>query len=441
MVPLKKHLRIPFLAAFLLLTFSNGYSQITNVQLLTPQEQQYLSTAKSVYKEYQKLYKQYLTDSTKMHRKLLRQSKRKGEILSHQQINDLSDSLKLAYDLPAYETMAKEYELYKNDPQGWKEVHNKTKPFADKKLSQYNEYSQVKQLSNDVTSNTGDLGQYKAYTNNPDSLLKGNKLDKLAEKQFMQLDEVQELQQQSGAFDAVKNLPKEYQEMYKQYYEQSANINKETIQSEIIDNAKTLGQKFMTDHGDILNSAQAKLSKLKKKYSYISSSNDLTNAIKLNSLSDEPLVKRIIFGGNFQLSRTNKKTNMDISPIIGYKFNKKISIGFGGVYRATFGQQDEFFDYIMEENVYGGRIFMEYILVKGFFGHVEYERMNNVIIDPLTDITYRIWSDGILVGLGKGYRISNVLNGNILVLYNTMHEAGVSPYGSPWQIRFGIGKL
>ncbi len=55
-----------------------------------------------------------------------------------------------------------------------------------------------------------------------------------------------------------------------------------------------------------------------------------------------------------------------------------------------------------------------------------------------TSETYRHWKSGVLAGVGKEYSFIKKIKGQVTVLYDFLHEDGVSPYKRPIVIRIGF---
>ena len=81
-------------------------------------------------------------------------------------------------------------------------------------------------------------------------------------------------------------------------------------------------REFITQHAEKLQQIQGKMGELKRKYSYVPNSNDLSQAKKRTSLKDEPLSRRLTIGGNFTLSKTNP-SQLDLSPTVVYQVNTR----------------------------------------------------------------------------------------------------------------------
>ena len=74
---------------------------------------------------------------------------------------------------------------------------------------------------------------------------------------------------------------------------------------------------FIAEHSEQFQEVQSQMTKVKQKYASVPNSNDLSTAQKRNSLKGEPFWKRLVLGGNFNLTETNPVT-IDFSPVIGW---------------------------------------------------------------------------------------------------------------------------
>ena len=156
-------------------------------------------------------------------------------------------------------------------------------------------------------------------------------------------------------------------------------------------------------------------------------------------MKDKTLGERLVFGGNFQL-HPGEEVSLDISPTLAYRWTKMFRLGLGGTYRTTFDEKEKFF--LSDENeVFGFRGFAEHDVYKGFFAHIEYERLkgshgivqNGTVGDGNSDP----WQNGALAGVGKRYKIRNKIKGNVMLLYNFLYDKQ-SLYNKPWNLRFGF---
>ncbi|MEQ9426850.1 MAG: hypothetical protein RJQ09_20675 [Cyclobacteriaceae bacterium] len=92
-------------------------------------------------------------------------------------------------------------------------------------------------------------------------------------------------------------------------YEEIKAQNREKL----MQRARQLGTNHFAGKAKKLEKAQNKLTNLKKKYSYVPNSNDLSTAKKANSLEDVAFRKRLIIGGTLQI-HAGDPVNIDFNP-------------------------------------------------------------------------------------------------------------------------------
>ena len=175
----------------------------------------------------------------------------------------------------------------------------------------------------------------------------------------------------------------------------------------------------------------SQMSELKEKYSKVIDSNDLSTAIKINSLKEKPMAERFVFGGNFQI-HIDENTSIDISPEISYRINKQFDIGVGGTYRLNVTTK-EIANNIKEKQVIGTRAFAEHLLFKSFWFHGELEGLKASFEETQSNK----WHYSILAGIERRFAISGNLQGQLSILYNFSYQNNPL-YNSPWTFRFGF---
>jgi hypothetical protein len=185
----------------------------------------------------------------------------------------------------------------------------------------------------------------------------------------------------------------------------------------------------------LLSSAQQQLSSLKSGGLNFGNAENM-EIIKPNSLQGKGLGKRLVIGGNLQISRQEEHTGIDFSPVLGYRWNKRYMWGLGGTYRAKINEDEG--SVVKGEQVYGGRFYMEYSLLSKFFLHGEYELMSQAIVDPHSDMVRRVNAPGAMIGAGIHYSFMRNIKGSVMVLYNFLHDPPTSPYKEPFMFRFGF---
>jgi gas vesicle protein len=279
----------------------------------------------------------------------------------------------------------------------------------------------------DYQKYTGDVKQYTEMVNDP------SKIDNVVDNQAAQLTEMQTLKNETMELAAIKELPESMLADLKRYQDEQA--LKAQAKEEVVKQATD----YFAEHQEKLSEAQTMMTELKKKYSYIQDSRDLSTAVKATSLKNEPFKKRIKLGLGFQIHQTNP-ISLDLTPNVLYRFNTLFSAGISGTYRASLGiENNKNFSPNTSTNVFGGSILAQHKVWKGFFAHTEFEYMSTPIKDPNTntDLQSRRWNEGALLGIGKNMVLSKGLNGQIIFTYDFLHD-DQSPNPKSWNIKFGL---
>ena len=267
-----------------------------------------------------------------------------------------------------------------------------------------------------------------------------NNLDKTLEKELSKQAEIKEFRMEMTKMKEFQNLPENYKKKFGKY------SDKEYLKSEGVSKAVKEASKYLAEHQDKLTAAQSKLTKLKKKYSSVPNSNDLSTATKRNSLKGKPFKERMVIGGNVQLVSSDPLI-IDISPVVGYKIDKQFRIAIGATYRARLTEYPQNSTIAprgaKDELTYGYRAFGEYSFWKGFYVHAEYERMSRefeikTTSQTPTDQYERKWVEAALLGIGKSYSINNKVKGSISLLYNFIYNTKEQVYPNPWVFRVGF---
>lgn len=250
---------------------------------------------------------------------------------------------------------------------------------------------------------------------------------KTLEQRARELEEIQ-------AFEGQKNT-------FSPYQQQIEELGKEDyVKEQAMQKAKTMARDHFAGQQEKLKAAQSKLTRLKQRMG--KSGRSGLNGEKLkkqNPMKDKTLGERLVLGGNFQL-HPGEEVSLDISPTLAYRWTKMLRLGLGGTYRTTFDEKERFF--LSDENeVFGYRGFAEHEVYKGFFAHVEYERLQSgnrsAQKSAIGDENGDAWQNSALAGLGKSYKIRNKIKGHVMLLYNFLYDEH-SLYDNPWNVRFGF---
>ena len=148
-----------------------------------------------------------------------------------------------------------------------------------------------------------------------------------------------------------------------------------------------------------------------------------------NPVNNEKLSikERIFFGGNIGL-QFGTITQIDLSPLIGYRVSERFSSGIGITYQYY---SDSRFDF--NTDIYGGRVFGRYFIYEDFFAHAEFEvlsletELDRLNLYPDDD---RFLIHSVLVGGGYRQKIGQSSSINFMVLYN-LNQSSNSPYQNP----------
>ena len=190
---------------------------------------------------------------------------------------------------------------------------------------------------------------------------------------------------------------------------------KKEMKQKMADHAKG----FISEHSDQIQEVQEQMSELKQKYSDVPDSKDLSMATKRSSLKGESFWKRLVVGGNFNVSTTDPVT-LDLSPVVGWRFNKLFQAGITGVYRTQFGSSSTGNNPIEDNAVYGYSVFANHAVFRNYFGYLEGENMSRVA--STAEDYKREWQQTLLLGIGRKFKIAPFLEMQAIVAYNFLHK-------------------
>lgn len=179
-----------------------------------------------------------------------------------------------------------------------------------------------------------------------------------------------------------------------------------------------------------------KIGLLQKKYSKVISSDDLSTAEKRSSLEGKSFKQRLFIGGNFNVTSTDPIA-IDLTPQVGYKFNRRFIVGVGMLYRKTFSN-DSIKTVGVPENGIGYNAFTSYDIVKSFFAYGEYSALITEEAGTGSDGKVKKQVDGLMLGIGKKVSIHPNVNMTIMLLYDFFHKPMNSLTPKPFSIKIGF---
>ena len=216
--------------------------------------------------------------------------------------------------------------------------------------------------------------------------------------------------------------------------QQQQAFDQEQQRAQLQQRLMTSAQDHFAHHSESLSQAQEQLSDRKRKYSMVQGEEKQ----KRTSLSGKPLTERLVYGGTLQVLK-GPPLAVDLSPQLGYQFDKRFTAGVGATYRLSFADQWVGLrrSVVTDNAVYGGRAYLQFDVIKGFLLHGEYERLSQAVPQDNQDVPTRGWQTSALAGIGKTYRIAGKWEGQVLLLYNFRHQQQ-SVHTRPWVFRFGF---
>jgi hypothetical protein len=253
-------------------------------------------------------------------------------------------------------------------------------------------------------------------------------LDEKILARLTSIDEVKQLQEQQQRMAAYKPLPEGYREQMEGFQTNDFVKEKLEAKAEMIEKigGPSLQEKF--------DAAQTKMSDAKEKFGSLESLKDAPKHAP-NPYKDDPFLKRIKWGGNFQLGKSNP-TTVDFAGQAAYLLNARARFGLGVSYRLEIGKDFKYVDF--NDQVLGTRAFFDYTVFKSIYleGLGQWDRSkpkagnNEISSKP-------VWTPSAMLGAGNRFNLTKKLSGNFTALYNFLHnEKSTNP--SPWIFRVGF---
>lgn len=240
------------------------------------------------------------------------------------------------------------------------------------------------------------------------------------------LEEVAKIQKMKDRIDKYEFLPEGYRKNMKGM--QTNDFVKKKLQAKA-EELKKVGAKSLQEK---LDAAQAKMAEAKEKFPSLQSVEEAPKRPP-NPYKGDPFLKRLKFGGNFQVNR-QEPSSIDASFRVSYLMNQNARIGVGTSYRIG-TEKDLKFNF--DEQVFGLRSFFDYTIFRSVYAEALYE-WNLTDVPAQNDISQgRQWVQSGMLGLGNRFRMARKMTGNFTVLYNFLHD-DKSPYPSAWVFRVGF---
>lgn len=278
----------------------------------------------------------------------------------------------------------------------------------------------------------------------PDSVLTCSQataktLPGMVEKRISQMDEFKVLEKQSGQLTrSVNDLQEQYKSMGEKYIDQPQQYTDPAhLKSEGKKSGIDYTRDFIAENIDQIEHLKNKLADLRKKYASISNSTDMSTAKRRNSFQGRPVDEKIILGGNFDIQMSHPVL-IDLAPLVGFRLNKKLSIGLGGTYRVDLTFDSKSLNTQYDTKVYGFNSFLSYDIVNRFFVYGQYDYLSKKEQDQDVAEEVQTWEPGFMAGIGRSFRVHTKITGTVMLLYNVVESNIKSPFGNRFQVRFGF---
>ncbi len=239
-------------------------------------------------------------------------------------------------------------------------------------------------------------------------------------------DEINQLSMQESQLSQIR------QKM--QFYE--LNSNKYRDSKDLKSHLENVSKQELLQRNEKLNEAHQKMAEQKRKYLTLPSSADLQQGVKHTSLEHLTFWERFKVGGNLRVS-VARSLEIDFSPSVAYMLNKKWSVGSEFVIRSQFREGKRWYK-SFGSDTYGGRVFVDYSVIKNFFAHAECEQIYKPALPNASEDLTKIVVPGALAGVGKTFDLSKNVKGKIILQYNFIYDETKAAYPGPWVVRFGF---
>ena len=300
---------------------------------------------------------------------------------------------------------------------------NGLKDVPQQQLQSVEQLQVAKEKVGDINQVTDKLQSYQGDVKNIANNNVGDvkEIPKTIESKVGNLDEIKDLQKQTGELDKAKGMIDKGKDA-----EALKKMAKEEMIKQSINHFK--GQE------QALQAAMDKMTKLKSKYPEVSSLKDISKRPP-NPMKGKPLIERIVPGMTFEVQKMNS-VNVDINPVVSYRFTHRINAGLGWNERLSFTKWNQL---SKTDRIFGPRVFGSFNFKKGFSVKADIEKMNALVpASPFSSDGSRQWVWSAFVGLKKDYKFMGKVKGNIQVLYNLYDDHDNSPYADRFSIRTGF---
>lgn len=273
----------------------------------------------------------------------------------------------------------------------------------DGKLSEAEKYSQ--EIKNIKENGLGDAEKI------PDEI----------EKRVGETDEIKALNAEAAKVTEYKDVVQKYKD-------------KKLIQREIQRKAQMVATEKMNAMSPEFKAAQQQIAKARKLNPAVKSFKEMTKR-RTNEMKGKPFRQRFVPGITIQAYNAEKFT-VDCAIQTGYRLSGRLTMGAGYTYRISMSEDNT--NFIAGEGVSGYRFYADFVLLKGFYIHGEFEKLSlNRSKQPLLLESSPDVVNGSYFGIGKRYNVSRKVKGSVSALYR-VNYTGEVPGQSKVTLRVGL---
>ncbi|MEM6525262.1 MAG: hypothetical protein AAGF85_04355 [Bacteroidota bacterium] len=209
--------------------------------------------------------------------------------------------------------------------------------------------------------------------------------------------------------------------------------NQELFKEKLNEALKKEAPKYFAGKEEKILEGQKVLLAYKQKYSEVSSIKELKEGTATTVKNDRFLDKFMI-GADMEFIRSDVNF-LDVAPYLGYELTKKwhVKAGYGWRTNVVINKGVQ----VNTNGTHGLRTSLNYDAFKGFIGFAGYERTLVAQPEVTPGVTEKKWSDVMVVGIRKKYKIFKSLNGDGQVLYNIRFD-DYSIHKKRVNLRFGF---
>jgi len=185
-----------------------------------------------------------------------------------------------------------------------------------------------------------------------------------------------------------------------------------------------------------LSQARERFNELKDKFPNADNAADMPDFTP-NEMKSKSFLQRLEFGGNLQFQRSSQyfPSTSDIAGQVAYQFHKNGSAGIGTAYKLGMGTG--FNNICFSHQGVGLRSFLDWKLKGTFYINGGFEQnYNSQLLNEEQLRNFDNWQGSALIGISKKYKVNSRLKGNIILLYDFLHNRHF-PRTDPIKVRIG----